>query len=380
MNRTPLKKRIAFSAAIWASLTLLLAAAGEVYVRHFYQGDVTDPGDPENRPLQYAPSLFSRHVLPRKEQEVVKWGRRLFRVNRHGFRGSDFPAKKPEGEFRIMVFGGSAVFLAGEEGELAWPQMLEERLHQAGLSRAGVINAGAPGHASFDSFGRLFAEGHLFEPDYVILYNAWNDLKYFKSDEPLLRAYKPYRPGFDYRLYYTGPFDRFLGSHSKLYLLMREFRVARKLNLGREGTSHLREPPATGLPAGEQNEGLKAAGLKQYRINLVMFVEMAMCAGAKPVLMTQARLVSPGNTPEERNRIRYGLVSMDHEELCTAFRLTDETVFQVAREKQVEVIDASREMTGKASYFLDHVHLTAEGAAKIAGITAERIHTIINDN
>ena len=54
------------------------------------------------------------------------------------------------------------------------------------------INAGIPGHSSAESVGRLFAEGHAFSPDFVLLYNTWNDLKFFQLEETHLRLLRPY--------------------------------------------------------------------------------------------------------------------------------------------------------------------------------------------
>ena len=44
-----------------------------------------------------------------------------------------------------------------------------------------VINAGIPGHTSGDSLGRLYTEIWQWKPDYVIMYEAWNDIKYFNQ-------------------------------------------------------------------------------------------------------------------------------------------------------------------------------------------------------
>ena len=55
-----------------------------------------------------------------------------------------------------------------------------------------VINAGVPGHSSSDALGRFITELHTFQPNYAVLSNAWNDIKYFDSREPILRVARPY--------------------------------------------------------------------------------------------------------------------------------------------------------------------------------------------
>ena len=65
-----------------------------------------------------------------------------------------------------------------------WPSRIQANLNRDGKATIEVINAGIPSLASFDSVGRLYTEGHLFNPDCVILYNAWNDIKYFSRELP----------------------------------------------------------------------------------------------------------------------------------------------------------------------------------------------------
>ena len=84
---------------------------------------------------------------------------------------------------RIIIYGGSAVSRTEED----WPHRVENILKESGMKNVEIINACAPGHSSLDSFGKLFAEGHLFRPDYIIFYHAWNDIKYFGIERSILR-------------------------------------------------------------------------------------------------------------------------------------------------------------------------------------------------
>lgn len=79
---------------------------------------------------------------------------------------------------------------------------MQGKLRGAGFSNVEVINAGIIAHSALESVGRLFAEGFAFEPDYVLIYNAWNDIKYFSSPKTALRTLLPSLQGFDPRIHY----------------------------------------------------------------------------------------------------------------------------------------------------------------------------------
>src|SRR5262245_64979309 len=140
--------------------------------------------------LEYVPSVFARHALAAREKVVTADGLNIH-INEHGYRGRRFSAAKPTGTVRVMVYGGSSVFDADSPEPDDWPHRAERLLRESGYHGVEVINAGIPGHASFDAVGRLFAEGHTFAPDYVVLYSGWNDIKQFGTSESLLRSLAP---------------------------------------------------------------------------------------------------------------------------------------------------------------------------------------------
>ena len=195
---------------------LLLA---ELTVRLVF--DVPSPDARRKLALRYQPALFARHIFPATRQRVDK-----YRINRLGYRGAEFePAKRP-GVIRVMIYGGSQVFDPFCDEEQQWPHRLQLALGALGRRDVEVINAGIPGHASFDSLGRLLTEGHRFSPDVVILDNAWNDIKGFGSRRALLRSLAPYEPKIDRRLVYANRVDRFFSRYSQLYRLLRNAYLA----------------------------------------------------------------------------------------------------------------------------------------------------------
>ena len=278
---------------------------GETYVR--LTKEYITPEMMRKRSLEYAPSVYARHAFPLKEQIINERG---YYINAKGYRGNDFNRKKGDATIRVMVYGGSAAFDQNVPNGKDWPSRLEHLLKEKGLLHIEVINAGIPAHRSIDSFGRLFTEGHIFEPDYIILYNAWNDIKYFSFEEPFLRIMgSPYDPSRDYRRRYQGALDQVLCEFSQLYVRLRERYYSRKYKVGHEGA----------IQNGENNRKISEVGLRQYRLNVEMFVELAKSIQAVPILVKQARLVAHDNTNEDKSRIKYNYQKMTHDVLLTAF-------------------------------------------------------------
>ena len=143
----------------------------------------------------------------------------------------------------------------------------------------------------------------------MFLYDEWNDIKLLRSTKPLLREFTRDDVPDDPRTTYQNPLDRGLANVSQLYVRLRERYYAWKLHLGAEGMK----------PVGEYASTVPDESLKQYRLNVETFVDIARNIGAVPMLMTEARLVDRNNTDQEKSRISYDYVLLTHEALCTAF-------------------------------------------------------------
>ena len=362
-----MKRKLLFAASAILLAFFPVLAATEIYCRFFAESGYITPAILKDQSLQYVPSPVSKPIFPNRAVRAKGWKKASYQINEKGYRGKDFSLPKPTETIRIMIYGGSAVFdLSADEGE-HWPALVEKELRSLGFSTVEVINAGIPNHASWDAVGRLLGEGHRFEPDYVLLYVAWNDIKYFRSDKSLLRAYPigdvPFNPYLDY----YNRMDRWLCETLQTYVRVRARALKWKLNSGSEGIVPDDEP------AGE----LVDSALEQYKLNVELFADLARNIGAQPVLMTQARLPTADSSEEQKQRIGYRWVGLDHETLLEAFEASDQILRQVAFEKKVDLIDASSSMSGQDVNFRDHVHLNAEGSRRLAEITAQSLAEIL---
>jgi lysophospholipase L1-like esterase len=365
-------------AAVASVVSLLVAGViavgvAEVYVR--LTKVRVGPETLRKKSLEYEATLFARHAFPKLAQDKWPTPSRHIAISERGYRGKSFSVPKPPGEVRIVVLGGSSVFDPFASEGRDWPHLLEEHLKARGRPMVRVINGGIPGHATFDSLGRFYSEIWLYEPDYVLLYHGWNDIRYFcclSRNNTLLRIYRPRPYEIDRRsriflvpnpfIYYAGSIDRLL-SHSQVYVRLRY----RYLNW-RVGTP--RSEGVISEPEVRQDEYSSDAP-RQFELNLRLLVDAARHIGAIPVLATEARLVTPSHSPHETWKIGYEFVRLSHRALVRAYTDCDRAVFAVGRAQGVPVLDTSALLSGRADFFEDHVHTTTAGSEALAHAAAD---------
>ena len=361
-------------------LTILLSFGallflGELGVRLFVKKANITPEILRNRSVHYEPVVFARHAF-KQEARLIKhtFGSKkglVWEMNEQGYRGPNFETKKPDGTVRIIIYGGSAAFDTKSTKGEDWPHRVQRKLRESGFPNVEVINAGIIAHTALESVGRLFTEGFAFQPDYVLIYNAWNDIKYFDSDKSALRTLQPSLQGFDPRIDYLNALDRWFCEGSHLYTVLRRIYYKKKLKFGKEG---MRKSGDTQ----HSIEKLNPNGFRQYQLAMEVFVDLARNIGAEPILMTQARLVHESNdlTEKQQKRIDYHHVGLNHEALVETFNRVDAIVRKVASKKEALLIDASAHLSGKDWAFDDHVHFVPKGSEAMAQFLAKRLQHV----
>lgn len=379
----PLAERLAEGLSVAAGKRVLLRCAailvGVMVAILLLEGAVrmlfryNTPDTIKRQSLQYEPSLFARHVLApgvsiRPDQA---WGlqRRQpgsglsYAINARGTRGRTFLVPKPRGVCRIVALGGSSVFDAYATEGRDWPHLLERRLHANGFPNVEVINAGVPGHASFDSLGRLYAQVWTWQPDYLVLYHGWNDIKYWRAlteEHPLIAHVQPSDGNADPFQNYRSAFDWLLSS-SQVYVKLRNAYFVRATNVGPEGQ----------VPTGTLTAAFGPVGPSQFRLINQLLVDAAVNIGATPLLVTEASLITPHNSEQDRTRIQYRYVGLTHEGLVKAYRIANDVVRSVAIEKSAPFLDLAQSVSGRSEFFVDHVHTTGTGSSLVAATIGE---------
>jgi len=353
---------------------LVIAVLGEVALRALSPGIAkARPSALTGRSLAYEPALFARHVFPQRAQKLTPTQGELsasgtveYRINKYGYRGKDFDLEKKPGLIRIIVYGGSSVFDLDQPEEKDWPHRLEAALQQEGFRNVEVINAGIPRHSSIDALGRLITEGHHLQPDIVVLYTTWNDVKDLGSGEFALRRLKPYEAASNPFLYYDNPLDQFLGERSLLYCFARTQYFNWKIKPGMEGSRRRK---------GETSAEVNPVAEAQFKLNLELFVDAARNINAVPVLMTEASLVGQD---KDHGRLAHvaEYVPIDFAEEATL--KADTIIREVALAKGVALIDAKAALIEKDQpLFNDHVHLNDAGSQALAQLVKKHLLTLV---
>ncbi len=372
------KNLFSFLMAIFVMAGIFLGA--EVLTRIFRP--YYTPDTVREASLVYVPSIFARSLLAPRQGLVSRLhssGQESFYINEAGYRGVSLPVQKPKGERRVVIIGGSAVFdpfaidKMGQE-PTDWPSLVEYELKDRGYENVRVINAGIPGHASFDSLGRLYSQLWMYDPDFVLLYNGWNDIKYFRKlsqSAPLISLYHPRDEMENPFIHYQGILDR-LFSYSQFYTrYVRGRYFLSKLKVGLEGQIEEGKPQDTYSPFGP----------RQFRLNVELFVDTCRNIGATPVLLTQATLVSEQNSAEDRVRLKggYDLQKLTHEALVRAYKEIYEVIRSVSNKKSVRMLDLASQLNGQSALFADSVHTTRKGSKKFSVVVSQFLGKLLDD-
>lgn len=369
-------------------VTFLTLAAAEILVRLFFPYNT--PETVREYSLEYETAVYARSVL-KPVNRVVEvdsekaWGGKsgdepsevaVF-ISSNGYRGPAFDVRKPDDTLRIIVLGGSSVFDQGTPDRDptvsgAWPHLLQRELAERGVENAEVINAGIPGHTTSDSLGRFSAQLWLYDPDYVLVYHGWNDIKYWKSraitpERPMIAHVVPYDPDSNPFTSYRGFWDR-LFSNSQLYVKFRNKYFMSQLNVGSEGLVS---------SSGERGHGYDIFGPEQFRLNLELIVAACRVIGATPVLVTQGTLVAAANSEADRKRINYDYQALRHDTLVDAFEESYAIVRGIGARTGATVIDVAPRLNGVSALFSDHVHLTPNGSAALAVMVADGLLPVL---
>src|SRR5690606_6888778 len=89
-----------------------------------------------------------------------------FRTNRHGLHDRDYTKAKPEGTYRIAIFGASQVLAGGVPDELTFENILEDSLNArfGKRHRIEVLNFGMAAASILQEMELVRQRGMQFDP------------------------------------------------------------------------------------------------------------------------------------------------------------------------------------------------------------------------
>jgi hypothetical protein len=194
------------------------------------------------------------------------------RTNSRGLLDQEYPLLKPNGTYRIALFGGSQTVAAGTPNELTYHWLLEEKLneHYKGNPRVEVINFGKGGSGTDDQLLELQHHALAFNPDLVLLdfstteyydnvpANRTNQVDFALIDGELVQLPLNYEE--------WGSFKLWVGKHSRLaYYLYYTVLPSFTAQPDAAAQSDFFTPIYTGAPASAAQEEITFALVDRMR-------------------------------------------------------------------------------------------------------------------
>ena len=212
--------------------------------------------------FDFVSSLRAEFYLPKKIRPFRTFGFNLYRDGEISSRhGEQFSLEKPQGVFRIVVFGGSTTenSNAYKESQTHYPLVLQQILNQTTKREVEVINVAYQAYAIPHSIILLSLDVISWNPDLLIISHNVNDL---------MASYWPnftfdYSNKFGHEFYTLPDFEKpymlfdLIFRHSQLYWVVKE-RFKRAFGLTRKALvrkSYGPLPPAVARDVFKRNLG-----------------------------------------------------------------------------------------------------------------------------
>ena len=277
--------------------------------------------------------------------------------NSLGYRNDEFPVKKPEGVFRIVLLGGSTTYNIGiDDNEKTWAAQLERILRDKyGYKNVEVINAGVGGYNSWETLINLEFRVLDLDPDLIIEYEGTNDV-HARFVDPA-----SYRGDDSGRRKQWDPPSIFFLEHSALFrVILRKLGVTHQVGIGNFVTPKTAYGPNS-VKKHNPMELLEKNPPIYFRRNLNNMVAIAKANGANIMFSTWA--YSP-YLDDYASKPYYQ----------KGFEENNEVVREVAISDGIPLFDFAAVMPKDEKYWYDGRHVNALGAEKMAGLFAEYLN------
>lgn len=273
--------------------------------------------------------------------------------NSMGYRNDEFPIKKPEGIFRIAVFGGSTVYteLVEDNAKQFTAQLENVLAEKYGYRNVQVINAGVPGYTSYESLIDLALRVLDLQLDLIVIYHGTNDCH---TRFCALDAYQGDNSG--YRKHWGAPRIQSWEHICLLRIPSRLFGLTRQVVL-----EQFVEQPTAEDPGADQFELLRTHPPVYYERNLENAIAIAKHQYVEIIFATWA------HSPHLQD-----YAATPH--YIQAFREMNEIVKNVAKKNDIPLFDFAAVMPKDIRYWGDGRHVNEEGAFLKAQLFAEFIH------
>lgn len=284
--------------------------------------------------------------------------------------GELYPIKKPNGTFRIVVFGGSTTEnkRSFKEAKIHYPLVLQSKLRESLDTKAiEVINVGYSAYATPHSLILFELDVLSWEPDMIIVSHNINDLSAAYWPDFAFDYSNKYGNEFysipDYQSLFTP--SNVLFQHSRLYWfvhgLMNDLNNKERRNeSGKlQRKSYGNNPPQLAIDIFKRNLRSFVALAKENGIIVLL--------GNQPLQPSEELFVRHIGHKPYNSIVKYPL----HNEFVHHHSIFNEAIRQVSEEAGALFIDNKSKLGENIEYFIDYVHYTPKGVHVLANNYAE---------
>jgi len=327
--------------------------------------------------LRESPPLMSTYTWPSKREmecsDTLEYKRYRFRVDRNGF---IFPSEKYSKPDNTIVFlGGSTTECQFNQEENRFPYLvgclLEKKLGQ----KINSYNGGTSGNNSMHTLFCLMAKVLPLNPKVVVMMENINDMVFLLYDE----SYYTQNPSTsiivneDYSA--LGLIRIFMKK-----LIPNIYQAAlQRIDIRRYVQRAMYGDEFAYISKGKViSEEDKIKVLKEFGVNLQLFIDICKIKGIAPVLMTMASRLKDNPDKIILNETKQLRVDISYQNFKELFDKMNETIRRKARENGILVIDLARHIPQDRDYIYDSVHLTDRGCIKAAEIISSNLIPLLS--
>ena len=275
-------------------------------------------------------------------------------------------------DIRIIFFGGSTTESLYVSEKNRFPSIIERTLREDLNLDVQIHNAGVSGNNSMHSNLSLIAKGIPLNPNFAILMHNINDFSVLAKTQN----------------YWVAPSTRSLISESNnysnksiyalksikdilfpnLYSYLKPRLLLLKVSQNDEFNNHRKDFNT------KQHNEIEA----QFKSSLLTFIEISNSWGITPILMTQFNRVSLTDPAFKAFFDNFDNIGMTPETYIKTYKKFNEIIREVAKEKNISLIDLDKLIPAKHEYIFDIVHLNDQGSIYTANIISDHLKEIIN--
>jgi lysophospholipase L1-like esterase len=294
----------------------------------------------------YLPVVFRKSSYLKTEPDI--------QTNNVGFRGPNILMPKPRNHIRLVALGGSATWGQDVKDEQAWPRIIQTELRlKFPQFPIEVVNAGVPGYNSMEDLINLITRVLPLEPDIVMVYQAYNDMKSITRATTFEPDYSDWRSR-------ENPHDNI------------QEKVARYSRLV-FGLSQLAKK-VSGEPVNNSKKKFEDHGqLKSFKRNIINIVAICQAHNIVPVLSTFNLGL---DTPYIYRKYYIDLMPSEFRVMLNAY---NRQIREVASQYHVLLVDAEGVLPDDTVIHTDLVHFTVEGNQRLARVFVDSLVPVVQE-